>query len=66
MSVQSTAGSPVAAARDYASQLASRGLRVTESNATWTVFNGGTKVATITVSRGHDDTDYLLLKYCER
>ena len=66
MSVQSTAGSPAAAARDYTSQLASQGVRVTESNATWTVLNGGTKVATITVSRGRDDTGYLLLKYCER
>lgn len=66
MSLQSTAGSPTAAARDYISQLASHGVRVTESNATWTVLNGGTKVATITVSRGRDDTGYLLLQYCER
>jgi hypothetical protein len=64
--VQSTAGSPAAAAREYTSQLESQRLRVTERNATWTVLAGGTKVATITVSRGRDDTGYLLLKYCER
>jgi hypothetical protein len=66
MSVQSTAGSPVAAARDYISQLASQGLRMTERNATWTVLKGDTNIGTITVSRGRDDTGYLLLEYCER
>ena len=48
------------------SQLASQGVRVTGSNATWTVLKGDTNVATITVSRGRDDTGYLLLEYCER
>ena len=65
MSVQST-GSPAAAARDYVSQLATQGVRVTEHNATWTVLKGDTNVATITVSRGRDDAGYLLLEYCER
>ena len=65
-SLQSTPGSPTAAARDYVSQLVSHGMHVTETNATWTVLKGDTNIAAIIVSRGRDDSGYLLLEYCER
>jgi hypothetical protein len=65
-SLQATHGLPLSAEREYVSQLASQGVRVTQSNATWTELKSGSKVATITVSRGRDDIGYLLLEYCER
>lgn len=65
-SLESVAGSPVAAAKDYVSQLAAHGLRVTGSNETWTRLKGGSDIADITVSRGRDGTGYLLFSYCGR
>jgi hypothetical protein len=64
VSIQSTTGSPVAAARDYVSQLSTRGVRVTGSNDTWTKLAGAAETASVIVSRGRDGTGYLFLEYC--
>jgi hypothetical protein len=64
MSLQSTAGSPAAAAQDYVSQLTAHGVSVTGRNATWTELKGATGTASVIVGRGGDDTGFILLEYC--